>query len=160
MGSALPLLGRDFGANVYLKMGLTLKGRDKIAFMHLRHWELAGRMVLVPAYVPRRLRDSGGCWNHFSSTTLFSVWAKSWGRQMVWAACLDARWLCLHSADESSLCLFVVRLWAVLLLALGPLHPEFWRAETDKASAPHPNPKLYDMILWTKTCWRLLPPYS
>lgn len=122
-------------------MALTLKGRDKIAFMLLSHWKLVGRMVLVPAYLHWRLHGWGGCRNNFSYTPSFSFQAKSWGRQMVWAACLDARWLSLHFAHESSLCLFVVRLWTVLLLALGLLHPKFWMGETNKQvpCTPPPN---------------------
>lgn len=141
-------------------MALTLKGREKIAFMCPSHWEQAGRMALVPAYLPWRLHGWGGCRDHFCCTPSFTIWAKSWGRQMVWAACLDARWLCLHFADESSLCLFVVRLWTVLLLALGPLDPKFWMAETDRQVPSTPTPNFIDMILGTKTCWKYLRPLS
>lgn len=76
MGTALPLLGGNLGAHVFLNTALNIMGKDEIGFVLLSDGELACRLPSVT----------------FPSDALGQHLVRSQGGRRAWAACSGMSW--------------------------------------------------------------------
>lgn len=136
----MPLLGKDFGANVYLKMALTLAGREQVALMLPSPCGLSGFGACSSALKAPRL------WR-LQRSVLLHLLVQHSGKMVRQAKGLDARWLRPRCADESSLCRSQFdsercRPWlrACLIPSFG------WQKQIGKSPPPQAKTSLRDFV--------------